>query len=90
MWQIFESDDIEKFCRKAPVQVLKKYEIWKDIVFRHGPQKLREFAGFHDEKLKGKRVGQRSSRLSKRFRVIYSVDRDIIAVYVIEITPHEY
>jgi len=70
--------------------VVKKYEIWKDIVFRHGPEKLREFPGFHDEKLKGKREGQRSSRLSLRYRVIYSVEQDIITVFVLEITPHNY
>jgi proteic killer suppression protein len=90
MWHILEHRDIDKTCRKIPVQVLKKYELWKDIVFRHGPDKLREFPGFHDEKLKGSRKGQRSSRLSLHYRVIYEVLREIIQVRVIEITPHEY
>jgi len=65
-------------------------ELWKDIVFRHGPEKLREFPGFHDEKLKGERKGQRSSRLSFQYRVIYRVERDIVTVFVLEITPHKY
>ena len=39
-----------------------------------------EFPGFHDEKLKGKRAGQRSSRLSLQYRVIYSVERDVVMV----------
>jgi len=69
---------------------VKKYELWKDIIFRHGPEKLREFSGFHDEKLTGKREGQRSSRLSLKYRVIYTVEKDIITVFVLEITPHEY
>lgn len=60
------------------------------IVFRHGPEKLREFPGFHDEKLKGKREGQRSSRLSLQYRVIYAVEQDIVMVFVLEITPHNY
>jgi len=90
MWRIKEHRDIEKTCRRLPMAVVKKYEIWKDIVFRHGPEKLREFPGFHDEKLKGKREGQRSSRLSLRYRVIYSVEQDIITVFVLEITPHNY
>ena len=30
-------------CRKLAETVVKKYELWKDIVFRHGPEKLKEF-----------------------------------------------
>jgi len=90
MWRIQEHRDVIKICRKLPDPVAKKYELWKDIIFRHGPDKLREFPGFHDEKLKGKRVGQRSSRLSLQYRVIYNIERTIVAVNVIEITPHQY
>ena len=90
MWQILEHKNIRKNCRKLPKQVLKKYELWKDIVFRHGPDKLREFPGFHDERLKGAREGQRSSRLNSQYRVIYIVNKNIITIYVLEINPHEY
>lgn len=90
MWRILEHRDISKICRKLPEAVLKKYELWKDIVYRHGPEKLKEFPGFHDEKLKGERAGQRSWRLSLQYRIIYSVEREIITVYVLEITPHNY
>ena len=90
MWHIKEHRDIEKTCRRLPVEIVKKYELWKDLVFRHGPDKLREFPGFHDEKLKGKRDGQRSSRLNLQYRVVYLVDRNTITVFVIEVTPHEY
>jgi proteic killer suppression protein len=90
MWRIKEHRDIENTCRGLPAAVVKKYEVWKDIVFRHGPKKLREFPGFHDEKLKGKREGQRSSRLSLQYRVIYAVENDIVTVFVLEITPHNY
>jgi plasmid maintenance system killer protein len=90
MWNIREHRSVVKLCRKLPDVVVKKYELWKDIVFRHGPQKLKEFPGFHDEKLKGDREGQRSSRLNLQYRVIYAVERDSVTVYVLEITPHEY
>ena len=90
MWRIKEHRDIEKTCRKLPRAIVRKYELWKNIVFRHGPDKLKEFPGFHDEKLKGDRDGQRSSRLSLQYRVIYSFERDIVTVFVLEITPHEY
>jgi len=90
MWHIQEYRGIRKTCRKLPGEVVKKYEIWKDIIFRHGPEKLKKFPGFHDEKLKGSRTGQRSSRLSLQFRVIYTVERDIFTVFVLDITPHNY
>ena len=90
MWHILEHKSIQKTCRKLPVQVLKKYELWKDIVFRHGPDKLKDFPGFHDEKLKGDRSGQRSSRLSIQYRVIYVVKRNIVTIRVLDINPHEY
>ncbi len=90
MWHIREQRGIAKICRKLPIDVIKKYELWKDIVSRHGPEKLREFPGFHDEKLSGERKGQRSSRLSIQYRVIYTVERDVVTVFVLEITPHNY
>jgi mRNA-degrading endonuclease RelE of RelBE toxin-antitoxin system len=90
MWRIQEHRDIEKTCLKLPKAIVNKYELWKDIIFRHGPEKLREFPGFHDEKLKGKQEGQRSSRLGLQYRVIYVVERNIVTVFVLEITPHHY
>lgn len=90
MWRINEHRNIEKICRKIPPEIVKKYELWKNIVFRHGPEKLREFPGFRDERLKGERAGQRSSRLSLQYRVIYLAEREAVTVYVIDITPHNY
>ena len=90
MWHLKEHRSIAKTCKKLPRVIVKKYELWKNLVFRHGPEKLREFPGFHDEKLQGNRHGQRSSRLSLQYRLIYVVDRSDITVYVIEITPHNY
>ena len=90
MWAIREHASIRKCCATAPVSVVRKYELWKEIVFRHGPEKLREFPGFRDEKLKGQREGERSSRLSLQYRVLYAVDRRIVTVFVLEITPHKY
>jgi len=90
MWQILEHKKIDKMIARLPEQVVKKYELWKDIIYRHGPEKLKEFSGFHDEKLSGDRSGQRSSRLNLQDRVIYEVDQDVVTVYAIEITPHKY
>lgn len=90
MWHIREHHNIDKVLEKIPLQVVKKYELWKSIVFRHGPDKLSEFPGFHDEKLKGELEGKRSSRLNVQYRVIYSIEKKTISIYVIDITPHKY
>ena len=90
MWHILEHKNIAKTCKSLPPQVLKKYELWKDLVFRHGPATLQDFPGFHDEQLKGSRTGQRSSRLNSKYRVIYMIHGEDIAVYVLELTPHKY
>ena len=90
MWQVLEHRNIQKEYKKLPKQVLKKYELEKKIVFRHGPDKLREFPGFHDEELKGERSGPRSSRLSIQYRIIYVVDKNNITIRVLEINHHEY
>jgi plasmid maintenance system killer protein len=90
MWHIHEHHELNKVVEKLPLQAVKKYELWKSIVFRHGPDKLREFPGFHDEKLKREREGQRSSRLNLQYRIIYTVEKDVISIYVIDITPHKY
>jgi len=90
MWNILEHRGVARTCKKLLPQVVKKYELWKDLVFRHGPDKLREFPGFHDEKLKGDRIGQRSSRLSLQYRVIYTVEKDVVTVKVIDINAHTY
>lgn len=90
MWHIREHHNLNKIIVKLPLDVVKKYELWKDIVYRHGPDKLREFPGFHDEKLKGELEGNRSSRLNIQYRVIYSIEKEIVSVYVIDITPHKY
>ena len=90
MWQIREHRNVKKACRNLPLVLVEKYELWKEIVFNHGPEGLKEYSGFHDEALKGERFGERSSRLNLQYRVIYKVDRDIVRVSVLEITPHKY
>ena len=90
MWQIREHREISKIIRRLPVWIIKEYETWKDLIFRHGPEILRKYSGYHDEHLKGTRKGQRSSRLSRQYRVIYAVDRQIVTIYVLEINPHKY
>lgn len=55
-----------------------------------GPQGLRFIKGFHDEKLKGRWIGYRSSRLNIQCRVIYRIESRQLIVEVFDITLHDY
>ena len=72
------------------IEILKRYEKWKDIAMLSGPQGLRAIRGFRDEALSGDLKGCRSSRLSEQWRVIYSVEADVVTVQVVRVTPHDY
>jgi addiction module RelE/StbE family toxin len=90
MWKIYEHRRVEKQLRSLPVDVLKRYEKWKDIVFLSGPAGLKMIRGFRDEALRGKWKGHRSSRLDRQYRVIYTVQADRVLVHVVSVTPHDY
>ena len=90
MWEIYEHNSLVKQFKKTPVEVLKRYEKWKDIVSISGPKGLRLIKGFHDEGLKGKWKGFRSSRLGKQYRLIYKIEDKQLYVKVIDITAHDY
>jgi addiction module RelE/StbE family toxin len=72
------------------LDILKRYEKWKDIVAISGPQGLKLVKGFRDESLSGPWEGHRSSRLSLRYRVIYRVERARVLVEVVSVTAHDY
>ncbi|MGV7229864.1 MAG: type II toxin-antitoxin system mRNA interferase toxin, RelE/StbE family [Nitrospirales bacterium] len=72
------------------MDILKRYEKWKDIVSICGPDGLREIAGFRDEALRGEWKGHRSSRLNIQYRVIYKVEKDLVLVQVVNVSPHDY
>jgi len=72
------------------MEILRRYEKWKDIVRLSGPDGLKLIRGFNDEALKGEWKGFRSSRLNQQYRVIYTIERDNVLVKVVEVTPHDY
>lgn len=90
MWQIFEKKSVAKSLSRAPREVRVRYEAWKRIVELEGPAGLRLIKGFHDEALRGRWQGKRSSRLGIQWRVIYEVEKDDLYVYVLEVNPHVY
>ena len=90
MWTIFEHKKLDKQLSKAPIEIQKRYEKWRDIVELSGPTGLRLIRGFNDEALSGNWKGFRSSRLNQQYRVIYSVENGEMFVQVLDVTPHDY
>ncbi len=92
MWRIEELRKVDKELSsgRVPIEILKRYEKWKDIAMLSGPQGLRAIKGFRDEALSGDWKGYRSSRLNEQWRVIYQVVADALLVQVVRVTPHDY
>ena len=90
MFEIYEHRRVVRQIRKLPIEILKRYEKWKDIVAISGLPGLRLVKGFNDEALTGDWKGHRSSRLSQQYRVIYRIEGDQIRVEVVSITAHDY
>jgi mRNA-degrading endonuclease YafQ of YafQ-DinJ toxin-antitoxin module len=91
MWRIEEHRQVDKqLSGSVPLEVLKRYEKWKDIATISGPSGLLAIKGFRDEVLAGKWKGYRSSRLNLQWRVIYKVVGEVFLIQVVQVTPHDY
>ena len=91
MWEIEEHRRVDRqLSGSVPIEVLKRYEKWKDIARVSGPPGLRVIKGFHDEALSGEWKGHHSSRLGLRWRVIYRVVANVLLIHVIQVTAHDY
>lgn len=76
---------------KLPRHIVVNFRTWVRSIKLDGLDKVRLIKGYHDEPLKGKRNGQRSIRLSRQYRVIYTIEgSDIHVVLVREVNKHEY
>ena len=90
MWEIYEHNKVQKQLKDLPVDILSRYEKWKDIASLSGPFGLLAIKGFRDEALSGEWKGHRSSRLGLAWRIIYRVAADALLIQIIQITPHDY
>ena len=87
---MYEHRRLSKQLKSLPIDILKKYEKWKDIVMISGSKGLKLIKGFRDESLLGELKGHRSSRLGIKYRVIYKVKESEVMVQVINLIPHDY
>jgi proteic killer suppression protein len=86
------SSRARKDLRKVPLYIVDKLDTWIDAVERDGLEEVRKIRGYHDEPLKGDRLGQRSIRLSKSYRAIYKQrnDEELQFVRIEEVSKHAY
>jgi len=86
------SNKLEKKLKKLPQHILVNLKAWVENVSFLGLEAVRKVPGYHDEPLKGARSNQRSIRLSRNYRAIYSVQRIHAKAIIIikEVSNHEY
>jgi proteic killer suppression protein len=83
---------VAKQLQKLPTFVIDKLNAWIRSVEREGIREVRKILGYHDEPLKGDRKGQKSIRLTKAYRAIYTESKlgNIEFIIVEEVNKHEY
>ena len=77
---------------KMPTHIIRKLMSRVDGIEKDGLNYMRKIPGYHDEPLRGKRVGERSIRLSKAYRAIYVLDKEgkVEIIKVTEVSKHDY
>jgi addiction module RelE/StbE family toxin len=90
MWDVNFHKDVKKQLKKLPKQVLNALTVWVSVAQIEGPIGLRSTHGFNDEALQGKWKGFRSSRLNQQYRVIYKIDKNVVQIFVVDVTAHDY
>jgi proteic killer suppression protein len=91
IYEVDISKSAVKELKKVPSIIVDKLQSWIEAVELRGLREVRKLPSFHDEPLKGKRKGQRSIRLNKAYRAIYTIKKDTIEFVLIEeVNKHDY
>lgn len=82
----------QKQLKKLPQFIIENLTKWVDDLETRSLEEVRKVPGYHDEPLQGHRWGQRSIRLSRTYRAIYSVKsiNNIKYILIEEVAKHEY
>lgn len=80
----------EKQILRLPKHIQEALRYWVETVQLIGIKETRKLSGYHDEPLKGTRLGQRSLRLNRSYRAIYTTTKEEIKITVIEVHKHAY
>lgn len=85
-------DKVQKDLKNIPTYIVDKLLAWAKSVELKGIRSVRLIPSYHDEPLSGNRKCQRSIRLSKAYRAIYSEKSDgtINLIIIEEVNKHDY
>ncbi|HWU44960.1 MAG TPA: hypothetical protein VN132_16020 [Bdellovibrio sp.] len=85
-------EKVQKQLKRIPSYVVDKLIAWAQSVEMKGLREVRKISGYHDEPLQGPRQGERSIRLTKSYRAIYTEQRidSINWITIEEVSKHEY
>jgi len=86
------SKNAHKILKKLPKHILIQFDLWVEIIETEGFMCMQSVKGYRDHSLNGNRKGQRSSSLSRSWRIIYVLDvkTNRITVEVLEVNHHDY
>jgi toxin HigB-1 len=81
-----------KQLQKTPTYIKEKLYTWVEQIKLLGLSEVRKIKSYHDEPLKGDRLGQRSIRLNKAYRAIYLIQKNktIKFATIKEVNKHDY
>lgn len=81
-----------KDLRKLPQYIRDQLDLWIETIEYDSYKNMQQIKGYRDHALKGNRNGQRSSSLSRSWRVIYTINEstNLITIKVLEVNHHEY
>ena len=92
MAEVTWGKSVAKQLDHIPDVIARKFRLWVALVEESGLRETRKHKGFHDEPLKGNRLGQRSVRLNRAYRAIY-VEHEaggVELIEVLEVNKHDY
>lgn len=91
-YEVYLTKQARKQFEKLPVYIRQALRTWANLINGYGIESMRRIPGYHDEPLRGQRLNQRSSRLSRGYRVIYREEPsgEIIVIMVLEVHKHDY
>lgn len=90
MWIVLLNKSSQKAFNKAPKEIQEEFIAWSNLISATGPNSLQSINEYWDHALKGDWAGARSSSLSRKWRVIYSIKEKEVTVLVLQISAHKY
>ncbi len=90
--KVIVSRKYAKQFEKLPKNIKECVLLWIRYVEYEGPEAIKRMRGYRDKPLKGERKGQRSIRLNRAYRLIYTAleSEKTHFIKILEVHKHDY